>query len=206
MVPFVDPQGTLHDPDYRPFPLIKYSKQSTPSPFAVRKPYWESEADDFETGFGDAYGDDDGYDTDESQSDTPTSTSSFICYFLETHPLGAPLRAGSSSSHILAENKKSGSCFGMGKKNKRNQGRGGVGVGGGRAQYVCAKFSAAAGVLSRNPSYVRSPSAPTATSLPPVPQYADAILASPEPMDEVSITKGKRGWGGRLWKKGGEKD
>jgi hypothetical protein len=205
IMPYIDPQGTLHDPDYRPFPLIRYTKHSTPSPFAIRKPYWESEADDCDTEFGDSSrdGDDDGYGTDDSLSNTPTSTIPFICYFLETHPLGTPLPAGSSSSHLFGEKNRTNNCYGLGKKNKGNQGRGGC-----RSQaaatYMRAKFST--GVIGRSSGYTHSPNAPTTTSLPAVAQYADTLLASPEPMDDVGMTKGRRGWcASRLWKKG-EKD
>ncbi|KAF7760835.1 hypothetical protein Agabi119p4_10244 [Agaricus bisporus var. burnettii] len=198
MVPYVDPQGTLHDPDYRPFPLIKNTKKSTQSPFAIRKPFWESEADDVGTEFGDSYGDDEGYDTDDSLPSTPTSTAPFIYYFFETHPLEPPSRAGSPSPHSFGEDRKNG-CSEIGKKNKRNQSRGDC-----RTQFMCTKFST--GVTSRNADYTPSPNVST-TSLPSVAQYADTVSASPQAMDDVgvaSVTKVKRGWSVRLWRKGGE--
>lgn len=203
IAPYIDPQGTLHDPDYRPFPLIRYTKHSTPSPFAIRKPYWESEADDLDAEFGDTFrdgDDDDGYDTDDSLSSTPTSTTPFICYFLQTHPLGTPLRARSPPSHLPGEKNRANNCFGLGKKSKGRQVRGG-GCRSQAATYMRAKFST--GVIGRSSGYTHSPKAPTTTSLPVVAQYAENVLASPVPMDDVSMTKGRRGWGaGRFWKRG----
>lgn len=211
VIPYIDPQGTLHDPDYRPFPLIRHTKQPIPSPFAIRKPYWETEDVDLEAEFSDSYGDD-GYDTDGSTPNTPTSTTPFICYFLETHPLkrGTPSRAGPSSQPFGSD------MSGNGRRGRRRKGKGGHGHGGAGARpqlklgatYMYATF--ATGVGNRNPNYSHSPITPTTAPAPlPVTQYTTALSASPPRMDDVSMGKEKRSWGGLLWKSGrkeGEKD
>ncbi|KAF9447068.1 hypothetical protein P691DRAFT_802979 [Macrolepiota fuliginosa MF-IS2] len=182
-IPYIDPQGTLHDPDYRPFPLIRQSKQPIPSPFAPRKPYWESDDDEFEFEFGDRCGDveDDGVGSTPS---TPTFTTPFICYFLETHQLkrgSSPRRAG-SSSRVFGRN-------GNGRKREKEPNS----VTGTRSHLkVSTTFMGAAGI---------GPTTPTLSSV-AVPMCTTVLSTSPPAMGGVSSMKDKKGWSGILWRSG----
>ncbi|KAF5348264.1 hypothetical protein D9756_010462 [Leucocoprinus leucothites] len=215
-IPYVDPQGTLHDPDYRPFPLIRQAKRPSISPFAIRRPYWETDLDDEDS---DSFlgGGEDGYDTDGSTPSTPTSITPFIYYFLETHPLkrGTPLR----NNHKIND---SSSIFGSnyGSSDRRNAERGKRGKGPGSqfklgTAYMCATIATGLGGKNsqggHNAYTPTTPTRATANSInaPIIPQYAATLSTSPPPTEDVSHhgkEKEKKGWGGLLWKSGGRKE
>jgi len=177
-IPYVDPQGTLHDSDYRPFPIIRQNKQSL-SPFATRKPWWETDDDGFES---------DHTDTDE---DTP-----FIRYFFKRYPLK---HGGSRYSCPMTTNHHADTCLGRGKRGKGppllklNTSSAGLGAGS-SAGYHNASAPPARAAVCYNPL---------------LPHYATTLSSSPPAVQNVSHhgrDKEKKIWSSLRWKSSNRKE
>lgn len=202
IIPYIDPQGTLHDPDYRPFPLINHKKQTGPSPFAVRKPYWDSgDEEEFGSTFGTSCEEGE-TETGRSTPNTPRSTTPFMHYFLKTHPLehGSPPPEPSGPSCDSRDNDLKGTKT----RGKRR----------GHKPYVPPQLKVNTSCMSiatdHTQGYTHSPttSAEDFKAGSSVGHSTNAFLSNSLLMGDVSPGKEKRGWVGLLRKKSGrgEKD
>lgn len=206
-MPYIDSQGTLHDPDYRPFPLIRYTKP-IPSPFAIRKPYWESDDDDLPVELGDYEDDED--DNIGDTPNTPRSTTPFICYFLETHKLkrGSPSRNTGPSSRLFGSSENGYDCNSRGDRGKWGKGPSqGQSNAGTRSQlkpytiYTYATIIPGFGNRAPVHTHPQTTSTPSTGAL-PVNQYVATLSTSSSVTDDVAAGKEKRGWGGILRRTG----
>jgi len=181
-IPYVDPQGTLHDSDYRPFPIIRQNKRPSLSPFATRKPWWET-------------GDGDGFESDHTDTDEDTP---FIHYFFKRYPLK---RSGSHDNCPVTTDHHTDKCVGRGKRGKGppllklNTSSAGLGAGSSAGYHTHASTIPARAAACHN--------------APLIPQYATMLSSSPPAVENVSHhgrEKEKKIWSSLRWKSSNRKE